>query len=136
MAYRLGFEVGRYISIERLIEQHKERYYETLEQSSAGWHEGGNNQWPYASFVQSTLKNAYGELEERLGQVTSPRGSKSALVQAAVQAKTGHFTLAALERQCPGVSRDLIRRVLGDLREKGLIESVGRGPGAEWRKKS
>ena len=28
--YHLGYEVGRYISLERLIEQNKDRYYETL----------------------------------------------------------------------------------------------------------
>lgn len=38
--YHLGYEVGRYISLERIIEESKERYYETLEQSSVGWHEG------------------------------------------------------------------------------------------------
>ena len=27
--YHLGFEAGRYISLERLIENNKERYYET-----------------------------------------------------------------------------------------------------------
>ena len=136
MAYHVGFEVGRYISIERLIEQSKERYYETLEQSSAGWHEGLNEPWHYTNFVLTTLKNVYGEFAQRLGEAPSPRGAKSALVEAAVQAKTGHFTLAALERECPGVSRDLIRRVLGDLRKKGAVEAIGRGPGAEWRKKS
>lgn len=36
-SYQLGFEVGRYISLERLVEQNKERYYETLEQSSQGF---------------------------------------------------------------------------------------------------
>jgi Fic family protein len=41
--YHLGFEVGRYISLERLIEQNKERYYETLAQSSRGWHEGAHD---------------------------------------------------------------------------------------------
>ena len=39
-SYQLGYEVGRYISLERLVEQNKARYYETLEQSSQGWHEG------------------------------------------------------------------------------------------------
>lgn len=29
--YQLGYEVGRYISLERIIEENKERYYETLE---------------------------------------------------------------------------------------------------------
>jgi Fic family protein len=136
MAYHFGFEVGRYISIERLIEQNKERYYETLGLSSAGWHEGLNDPWHYANFVLTTLKSAYGEFEQRLAEVASPRGAKSALVEAAVRAKTGAFTLAALERECPGVSRDLIRRVLGELRKKGVAVAVGRGPGAEWQRKS
>ena len=38
--YQLAYQVGRYISLERLIEENKERYYETLELSSQGWHEG------------------------------------------------------------------------------------------------
>jgi len=45
--YHSGFEVGRYISLERLIEQNKERYYETLQQSSQGWHDGKHDPWPY-----------------------------------------------------------------------------------------
>jgi Fic family protein len=135
MAYHLGFDVGRYVSIERLIEQQKERYYETLEQSSAGWHEDRNDPWPYTNFVLATWKSAYVEFEQRVAQVTSPRGSKSRLVEAAIAAKRGNFTLIELERDCPGVSRDLIRRVLGELRKQSVIESVGRGPGAEWRKK-
>ena len=135
MAYHLGFEVGRYISLERLIEQNKDRYYETLEQSSTGWHEGLNDPWPYVSFALTTLKSAYGEFELRLAATVSPRGAKSALVEAAIRARADRFTLAELERECPGVSRDLIRRVLGEMRKAGVVESLGRGPGAEWRKK-
>jgi Fic family protein len=136
MLYHAGFEVGRFVSIERLIEQSKERYYETLEQSSTAWHEGRNDPWPYTNFVLSVLKNAYGEFEQRVRDVRSPRGSKSALVEEAILARTGNFTLSAIERDCPGVSRDLIRRILGRLRNKGAIESIGRGPGAEWRKRA
>ncbi len=46
-AYHLGYEVGRYISLERLIAQNKERYYETLELSSQRWHEGRHDPWPF-----------------------------------------------------------------------------------------
>jgi Fic family protein len=74
--YHLGYEVGRYISLERLIEQNKERYYETLERSSEGWHEGKHQPWPYVNFVLHTLKTAYREFEERVGQIVSPRGAK------------------------------------------------------------
>lgn len=59
--YHLGYEAGRYVSLERLIEQNKDRYYETLEQSSQGWHEGKHDPWPYINFVLFILKIAYKE---------------------------------------------------------------------------
>jgi Fic family protein len=133
--YRLGFEVGRYISMERIIEQSKDRYYETLEQSSLGWHEGKHNPWPYINYVLYTLRTAYREFEERVGQVKTARGAKTELVESAVKAFSRDFTLADLERACPGVSRDMVRRVLRDLQKKGSVECLGRGPGAVWRKK-
>src|SRR5258708_5813783 len=65
--YHAGLEVGRYISLERLIEQNKERYYETLKLSSAGWHEGKHNPWPYINFLLYTLLDAHKEFEPLLG---------------------------------------------------------------------
>jgi len=76
-SYRLGFEVGRYISLERLIESNKERYYETLEQSSQGWHEGKHDPWPYINYVLFIFKMAYREFSERLGDTKAPRGAKT-----------------------------------------------------------
>jgi Fic family protein len=133
--YHLGYEVGRYISLERLIEQNKERYYETLEQSSEGWHEGKHDPWPYVNFFLYTLKTAYREFEERVGQIKGPRGSKTELVEAAIHKISSPFMLSDLERSCPGVSRDMIRKVLRDLRKSGQVECLGRGPGAPWRRK-
>ena len=134
--YHLGYEVGRYISLERLIEQNKERYYETLEQSSQGWYEGRHDPWPYVNYVLFILKSAYREFEERVGQTASPRGAKTALVEAAVESFfPGKFTLSDLERACPGVSRDMIRRVLRELQRTGEVECLGRGPGAAWQRK-
>lgn len=133
-SYHLGCEVGCYISLERLIEQNKERYYETLEQSSQGWHEGRHDPWPLINYLLFILKTAYREFEERVGQVRSPRGSKTELVQAAIAAQAGPFHLADLQRQCPGVSTDMIRRVLKDLRRAGQLTCLGRGPNAEWHK--
>lgn len=133
-SYHLGCEVGRYISLERLIEQNKERYYETLEQSSQGWHEGRHDPWPLINYLLFILKTAYREFEERVGQVRSPRGSKTELVHNAIAAQTGPFRLADLQRQCTGVSTDMIRRILKDLRKAGLLTCLGRGPNAEWRK--
>ncbi len=134
-SYQLGFEVGRYISLERLIEEHKERYYETLEQSSQGWHESQHDPWPYISFVLYILKQATQEFERRVGQTASSKGSKTELVEAAIAAQIGTFTLQDLIRACPGVSQDLIRRRLRNLKASGTIECLGRGPGATWQNK-
>lgn len=132
--YHLGIEAGRYISLERLVEQNKDRYYETLEESSAGWHEGKNDPWPFVNYCLFIVKSAYREFEERVGRMAAPRGAKTELVQAAIGRTTGDFTLAAIEHACPGVSHDMTRRVLRDMQRAGRVECIGRGPGAKWRK--
>lgn len=134
--YGLGYEVGRYISLERLIEQNKERYYETLEQSSQGWHEGTHDPWPYVNYVLFILKSAYRELQERVGQTAAPRGSKTEMVATAIERTTATFRVADIQRDCPGVSLDLIRRVLKNLRAARRVECLGRGQNAQWRKTS
>lgn len=77
-SYHLGFEVGRYIGLERVIEQNRERYYETLEQSSQGWHEGRHDPWPYLTYLLFVVKSAYQELEQGTrsvqGRDSGPRG--------------------------------------------------------------
>lgn len=130
--YHLGYDVGRYISLERLIEQNKERYYETLGQSSEGWHEGRHDPWPYVNYVLYTLKTAYREFEDRVGQVASPKGAKTELVLKAIMAQKGEFRLVDIERACPGVGRDWIRVLLADLRRSGEAECKGKGPAARW----
>ncbi|MFO7675132.1 MAG: Fic family protein [bacterium] len=131
--YHLGYEVGRYISLERLVEQNKDRYYETLELSSEGWHQGKNNPWHYVNFVLYTLKSAYREFEERVGQVQAPRGAKRELVLRAVRARAGEFRLADIEQACPGVGREWIRLVLAEMKRSGEVICRGRGPAARWR---
>lgn len=130
--YHLGYEVGRYISLERLIEENKERYYETLELSSQGWHEGKHDPWPYINYVLYTLKTAYREFEERAGQVASPRGAKAELVLTAIRNQVGEFRLLDIERACPGVGREWIRAQMMKLKDAGELICYGKGPGARW----
>jgi Fic family protein len=133
-SYHLGYEVGRYISLERLIEENKERYYETLEQSSQGWHEGTHNPWPYVNYLLFILKTASQEFAERIGQTASPRGAKTELVTGAIGRFAGKFRVSDLQRECPGVSVDLVRRALKNLRSLGRVKCLGRGQSAEWQR--
>src|SRR6266516_3672166 len=110
--YHCGIEAGRYISLERIIEQNKERYYEVLEQSSQGWHEGKHDPWPTMNFLLFILTHACKEFEQRVGQLKSPRGEKSGLVESTIARQTGEFSISDLQNECPGVGLDLIRRLL------------------------
>lgn len=132
--YQLGFEVGKYISLERLVEQNKERYYETLEQSSQGWHAGKHDPWPYINYLLFILKMAYREFEQRVGEISAPRGAKSELVAGAIHRHHRAFRVSDLQRDCPGVSVDLIRQVLKKFRVRGQVRCLGRGQNAKWEK--
>lgn len=132
--YHLGYEAGRYISIERIIEQSKDRYYETLEESSQRWHDGRHDPWPYVNYVLFTLKSAYREFEERVGQLRSPKGTKTEMVTAAIEKTPGPFRVADIQKECPGVSLDMIRLVLKGMKTSGQVECLGLGQSAKWQK--
>lgn len=125
-------EVGRYISLERLIEQNKDRYYETLEHCSFGRHDARHDPWPFINYILNILKNAYQEFEERVGQIAEPKGAKAELVRSVVRKHRGEFRVSDIERACPGVGREWIRTVLADMKRAGELKCAGRGVAARW----
>ncbi|MEW6219276.1 MAG: Fic family protein [Thermodesulfobacteriota bacterium] len=132
--YQCGLEAGRFISLERLVEQNKERYYEVLEQTSQGWHEGRHDPWPAINFLLFILKQACGELDRRVGHLRSPRGEKTAAVLAAIDRQIGAFRVADLRTECPGVGLDLIRKLLARLQKEHKVQALGIGRNAQWQK--
>lgn len=89
---------------------------------------------PLIALAAFNLKSAYREFVERVGETSEPRGSKTRMVLEAIAKMPGTFSLAGLERACPGVSRDMIRRVLNT--QKGQsVDCIGRGPGALWQRR-
>jgi len=121
LLYDTGYEVGRYISLERIIEGTKETYYEALRRSSQRWDVGQHDLTPWHQYSLGVLIYAYREFEERMGELSTAPGAKSQAVRSAIEAfRPGQtFTIGDLERACPIVSRPTIRRVLGELREQG-----------------
>jgi len=132
--YHCGIEAGRYISLERLVEQNKERYYEVLEQSSQCWHEGKHDPWPAMNFLLFILAQACKEFEQRVGQLKSPRGEKTEAVLAAIDRQISTFRVADLQAECSGVGLDLIRQVLARLQKEKQVKALGTGRGAKWQK--
>jgi len=137
LLYQAGYEVGRFISLENIIEETREGYYETLYASSQKWHKGKHSLLPWWEyFLGVMLHGAYREFEKRAGTLTTARGAKSQMILKAVESVAGDFKAADIQRICPGVGLDLIRLRLNDLKKAGKVEPSGRGPNAVWRKKS
>jgi Fic family protein len=134
MLYHFDYNVGRYISLERIFEQSKETYYESLESSSRNWHSGKHNPNPWLNYFWGTLLRAYSEFEERVGTLAEGKGSKTELIRQTVHRKIGPFAISDIESDCPGISRDMVRLVLRQLRDEGVISSHGKGRGAKWLK--
>jgi Fic family protein len=131
--YQHGYEVGRYISLERLTEESKEDYYEALQRSSQRWHEGKHDPTPWLNFFLAIIRRACAEFEQRAGQIKSPRGAKTALVLDAIQRQPGEFSVADLQKECPGVSLDMIRHLLDRLRKEKKVKCLGTGRNARWQ---
>ena len=130
--YHHGHHVGRYISLERIVEQTKETYYEVLQKSSTGWHEGGHDIFPWFNYFLSTIRTAYREFEERAERQRPARGSKADLIDYALASLPSPFGISDVQRLCPSVSRDMIRVVMNRWRKEGRLKVMGRGRDAQW----
>ena len=129
------FEVVRYISLERIIEQSKETYYEALQMASTGWHQGQHRLKPWWEYSLGTLIKAYREFEERVGTITKARGAKTSLIEQAIERLPSTFSISDLEQACSSVSRDMIRVILNRLRKEGKLFCKGTGRKALWEKR-
>lgn len=134
LLYQAGYEVGRYISIEAIIERTKDSYYETLQRCSQGWHEGEHELLPWWEYFLGVVLNAYREFEQRVGVVTSKRGAKKEMVADAISRLPNQFQIGDIQRACPAVSRPTINRVLAELKQDGRVRCIKGGRDALWEK--
>lgn len=134
LLYRCGHQVGRYISLEKLIEESRETYYESLERSTAGWDRGEHDIWPWLEYYLGILTAAYGQLEAATAELTGGRGSKARRIRHLIASRpSATFTLAEIRQALPDVSADHVRAELRKLRDEGKVESPGRGR-RQWRR--
>ncbi|MBO2943332.1 Fic family protein [Paenibacillus sp. F411] len=134
LLYQAGYEVGRYISLEKCIEDTKDQYYATLQKSSQGWHEGTNDVRPWVEYFLTMLIEGHQRFEQRMGDLDRGRGWKSRQVEGVIQHLMGDFSVADLLERCPGITGPTIRQVLARMSKKGHIVAITKGRNARWRK--
>ena len=126
LLYRSGFYVGKYISLEAKIADHKDLYYDALYASQAGWHEGNDDPLPFIKYLLGTIIAAYRDFEDRFALVEVKRPALE-IVRLAAQNKIGKFTKQDIRELCPSLSVSSIEGALRKLVESGEIKREGNG---------
>ncbi|MDD2533901.1 MAG: Fic family protein [Eubacteriales bacterium] len=127
LLYRAGYIVGKYISVEKLIETAKETYYETLQQSSAGWHEAANDYLPFVRYLLGVIVAAYRDFASRVQYLTTSGFSKPERVREIIKATLGAITRTEIMQKCPDVSQITVQRALNELLKSNDILKIGGG---------
>ena len=127
LLYRSGYFVGKYISIERLIVDSKETYYEVLHESSTGWHEGKNDYLPFVRYMLGVVIAAYREFTSRVDILITKGLSKLDRVREIIRNTTGRITKTQIMRQCPDISQKTVERALTDMLKNGEIIKISGG---------
>ncbi len=127
LLYRQNYIVGKYISIELIIEKTKESYYDVLQQSSVGWHENENNYAPFVRYYLGIILNAYKEFASRVEHLRTRGLTKADRIRHIFANKVGKITKAEIAVLCPDISITTIEKALSDLIKEDYIIKVGGG---------
>jgi len=125
--YRSGYIVGKYISIEHLIEKTKESYYECLQECSIGWHEGKNQYTPFVRYMLGVIVAAYRDFSDRVEVLAASNLSKPDRIAKLIQRTYGEITKTQIMESCPDISQVTVQRTLADLLESERIIKIGGG---------
>lgn len=135
LLYKHGYNVGRYISIERIVEDTKASYYSTLPNASRGWHEGNHSSLDWIEYFWGILLRSHREFEERVEAVEhTPKISKRDLILSAIDNMPEVFAVGDILEDVPSASREMIKVVINELKNEKKLQSIGKGRVARIKK--
>lgn len=127
-----GYTVGRYVSLEQLIAETADGYYDALLRSTHGWHEDANDPWPWLSYFVRVLARAYAQFEQRAASGRTAGTKQDRVREYVISHAPRIFRISDIRVALPGVSDPTIRRALDRLRSQGDVRSQGTGRSAVW----
>lgn len=125
--YRSGYIVGKYVSLEKLIADNKESYYDALQDSDAGWHEEENDYLPFVRYMLGVIIAAYKDFSDRVEILITKGLSKQERVREIIRNSIRKLTKAEIMAQCPDIGERTVERALASLQESGEIIKIGGG---------
>ena len=127
LLYKSGYVVGKYISLEKKIHDHKNEYYDALQRASENWHDGINDDSAFTKYILGVVLSAYRDFEERL-QIISGKKTAKEMVKEVFSAKLGKITKSDIMEMCPNLSRSAVEKALRELVAEKHIVKHGNGP--------
>ena len=126
LLYRCGFYVGKYISLEAKIAKNKDLYYNALNQSQHGWHEGTEDPVPFIKYLLGTILAAYKDFEDRFA-IVAEKLPAIEMVRKATYNKIGRFTKQDIRELCPSLSLSSVEGALRKMVATGELKREGTG---------
>ena len=123
--YKAGFDVGKYVSIEKSIEDTKSEYYRVLKESSVGWMDNTNDYLPFLDYFLSVVLEDYREFNERMSIINQSDLPVDKLVLKTLRKALQPLSIKEINNSIPQYSEITIRRALKKMREDGKIEKFG-----------
>ena len=130
--YRAGHMAGKYVSIEKIIEESKETYYEALLESSRGWHDGADDCAPFARYMLGVLLKACRELDARTQLLTNGQTSKPGQIAAWIRHQLAPFSKRDIMDALPNISKITVERTLSALLKEKKLQKHGDGPATTY----
>ncbi len=127
LLYKSGYIVGKYISIEKLIEKSKDTYYEQLQASSYRWHENENDYEPFVEYYLGIIIAAYKEFSSRVQTLIDSGMSKPERIREVIRKHIGKITKSQIMEKCPDISDTTIQRTLTELLKNNEIIKLSGG---------
>lgn len=135
LLYKSGYLVGKFISIEKLIENSKESYYQTLQESSYNWNEGKNDYRPFVRYYLGTLLKAYRDFEDRVEHLFVAKLNKSGRIRQLFEQNYRKLSKREILAFCPDISEVTVEKTLKKLLDSGFISKVGAGKNTAYIKR-
>ena len=129
-----GFDIGKYISIDKKIDEYRNNYYQALKASSEGWYENRNTYVPFITFLLQIMYSCYKELDSKFIENTARKISKSKQIENTLMQSFVPVSKEEIAVRFPEISVSTVERVLGKLVREGKIEKIGTYRNARYRK--
>ncbi len=127
LLYRSGYIVGKYLSIEMIIEKTKEVYYGSLQDSSIGWHAEENNYYPFVKYLLEVILSAYKEFSARVELIHDKNLTKPERIRKLFDYSLEKLSKKMILERFPDISTSTVEVTLRELVKENYIIKVGAG---------